>query len=88
MRRLDGKERVDGVMALRRVEEGVFARRRGGAEKKIAADNVGLVPSSDYSKRLRRGACRRPQARSNISPLLLRASAPPREQNSFFGATK
>jgi hypothetical protein len=75
-------------MALRRVEEGVVARRRGGAEKKRAAGNIGIILSSDHVKRLRREACRRPQARSNISHLLLRASAPPREQNSFFGAPK
>jgi hypothetical protein len=95
MRRLDGKERVDGVMPAGRMAEGVFTRRRGDAEKKGGdrshrSNALPILPAR-HAQRLRREAQSAPQARPSKSHLLLRVSASPREQQpSFFfaGASK
>ncbi|MBJ6120714.1 hypothetical protein [Sphingomonas mollis] len=76
---------------LDRMEEGLLARRRGDAEKKgivaLAFRPARLPRTPIHNKRLRRSGEHRPHPRPNNSDLLLRVSAPPREQiiSSFFG---
>ncbi|MGQ7478387.1 hypothetical protein ACTGUZ_11225, partial [Streptococcus suis] len=67
---------MGGVMLPRRFEEGVFTRRRGDAEKKGGErsfrSDVRAILHLSHVERLRREARAVPQARPNLSHLLLR----------------
>jgi len=77
---MGGVSGVDG-------EKNVFARRRGGAEKKGGNHLAGAASATHLvaypSKRLRRGSRPARRARPIHTLLTLRASAPPREQTPY-----